>query len=53
MITQSKKHVLQNSVPFKRIQRILGGEKMAKADYTRLAKEVIKAVGGKDIACQL
>ncbi len=53
MITQSKKHVLQNSVPFKRIQRILGGEEMAKADYTQLAKEVIKAVGGKDIACQL
>ena len=48
MITQSKKHVLQNSVPFKRIQRILGGEEMAKADYTQLSKEVIEAVGGKE-----
>ena len=48
LIMSTTLHVLQNSVPFKRIQRILGGEEMAKADYTQLSKEVIEAVGGKE-----
>ena len=34
------------------VSNIKRGKKMAKADYTQLAKEVVAAVGGKRKHCQ-